>query len=265
MELQELLSRARLLFSGSPKRLEVFITVNGKRSTKEIAKDARRPLASILHDLERMEAMELIRPKLRSEGVPIRHNGSIVFEKVPVIAYLPSKYFTDYSLGQSKSYHPPVSTRSRRGISTQTNRLPTENEILEICRSGEDQIYEFKAQGTDVQKLTKEIAAFSNTKAGGVILYGVADDGTIHGTDVSRQKLDQALQNSVRNSILPSLIISLQSREAVGYQILMIGIPPWNRKSVYQLDGRVYVRKGTNVFIAKPEEVRQLHEGRYVI
>ena len=138
-------------------------------------------------------------------------------------------------------------------------------EILDICRSGEDQTFEFKSQGTDVQKITKEIAAFANTCSGGFIFYGVADDGTIHGTDVSRQKLDQPLQNSVRNSIAPSLVIRLQSVKVMGYEILVIGVPPWNRKDVNQVNGVIHVRKGTNVFSAKPEEVRSLHNGEYVI
>ena len=37
MELQELISRGRFVFSGAPKRLEVFRLINGKRNTKEIA------------------------------------------------------------------------------------------------------------------------------------------------------------------------------------------------------------------------------------
>jgi hypothetical protein len=264
MELQELLSRARLTFDGSPKRLQVFMLVNGRRSGKDIARKCRRSLSNVLRDLARFEAMELIRPKEDAENRPVKKEDSAVFEKSPLVAYLPASYFTDYVLGQSKTHHnPPPSKTSRMAPST--NPIPNEKEILEICRAGEDQTYEFKSQGTEVQKLTKEIAAFANTKAGGVILYGVTDDGTIQGTDISRQKLDQPLQNSVRNSILPSLIIALQSRRVAGYEILLIATPPWNRKNVYQLDGRVYIRKGTNVFIAKPEEVRDLHEGRYII
>jgi hypothetical protein len=33
----------------------------------------------------------------------------------------------------------------------------------------------------------------------------------------------------------------------------------------YQFDEKVFLRKGTNVFAAKPEELLKLHRGEYVI
>jgi len=42
-------------------------------------------------------------------------------------------------------------------------------------------------------------------------------------------------------------------------------VPPWNRSDVYQFEGRVLLRKGTNVFFAKPEESKKLHKGIYVV
>jgi len=139
--------------------------------------------------------------------------------------------------------------------------MPNETEILDICRDGEDQIHEFKAAGTDVQRLAKEITAFANTKLGGLILYGVENDGTITGTDKRRPELDQPLQNSVRNSILPSLVINIAEKDVLGHKIILIRIPAWNRKDVYQYEGRIYIRLGTNVFVAKPEQSRKLHSG----
>lgn len=135
---------------------------------------------------------------------------------------------------------------------------------MDMCKSGEDQILEFKAAGTDVRKITKEIGAMLHTRLGGIILYGVDDDGTIHGTDVTRQKLDQPLQNSIKNSIAPAAVVALKSVSVLGTEVLVVIVPPWNRKDVYQFDERVFLRKGTNVFTAKPEELRKLHRGEYV-
>ena len=192
-------------------------------------------------------------------------DNSPLYEKNPLIDFLSSKYFKEYAPSQGKLYVKKVETKGKHDRVPSQFSIPSETEILDICRNGEDQRYEFKSQGTDVQKLTKEISAFANTRSGGLILYGVADDGSIHGTDVPRQKLDQPLQNSIRNSIAPSIVIKLASVKVTGYEILVIGIPPWNRKNVYQINGVIYVRKGTNVFSAKPDEVRKLHEGAYVI
>src|SRR5258708_31272901 len=137
--------------------------------------------------------------------------------------------------------------------------VPTETEILDICKDGEDQIYEFKSAGTEARKITREIAAMLNTKQGGIVLYGVDDDGTIQGSDVTRQKLDQPLQNSVKNSISPAAVVGLKSIPVMGSDVLVVIVPPWNRKDVYQYDEKVLVRKGTNIFAARPEELRKLH------
>lgn len=266
MELQELVSRARLLFDGSPKRLQVFELVNGKRSTPEIARKTRRQLSNTINDIERMKALELIMPKKDDNGKPIIKDNAVLYHKNPLIEFLSPRYYVNYPDSQRRLYTQkyPTKVNARRSKVTQLP-IPTETEILDICRSGEDQTYEFKSQGTDVQKLTKEIAAFANTKSGGFIFYGVADDGSIHGSDVSKQKLDQPLQNSVRNSMAPSMIIRLHSVKVMGYEILVIGVPPWNRKDVFQINGVIYIRKGTNVFSAKPEEVRKLHNGECVV
>ena len=137
--------------------------------------------------------------------------------------------------------------------------------MLDICKTGEDQTLEFKAAGTDVRKITKEIAAMLHTRLGGIILYGVDDDGTIQGSDMTRQKFDQPLQNSIKNSIAPAAVVALKSVSVLGSELLVVIVPPWNRRDVYQFAERVYLRKGTNVFAAKPEELRKLHRGEYVI
>ena len=186
MELQELISRARLLFDGFPKRLEVFELVNGKRSNKELAVKTGKTFANTLTDLSKMKALELIITKKDVEGKVVLKDNSPLYEKNPLIDFLSSKYFKEYAPSQGKLYVKKVETKGKHDRVPSQFSIPSETEILDICRNGEDQRYEFKSQGTDVQKLTKEISAFANTRSGGLILYGVADDGSIHGTDVPR-------------------------------------------------------------------------------
>jgi len=261
LEIQELVSRARILFSDAPKRLEVFKLVNGKRSAKEISRKSGKPLVPTLHDLRKMKDLELISPRIDKNGKVLKKDKSIVYEKVPLIRHISISYFTDATKiakeeAKSRELSGKMKTQATRSL-----HMPNETEILDICRDGEDQIHEFKAAGIDVQRLTKEIAAFANTKLGGLILYGVENDGTITGTDRRRQELDQPLQNSVRNSILPSLVIDIAEKDVLGHKIILIRIPAWNRKDVYQYEGRVHIRLGTNVFVAKPEQSRKLHSG----
>ena len=59
--------------------------------------------------------------------------------------------------------------------------------------------------------------------------------------------------------------MTLKSVSAIGNEVLVIIVPPWNRRDVYQFDEKVLIRKGTNVFAAKPEESKKLHKGEYVI
>lgn len=264
MELQELISRGRILFAGAPKRLEVFKLVNGRRNAKEIAKKVGKPLVPTLNDLQKMKNMGLLRIRQDGEGKPIKKDNSIVYEKIPLLQHISISYFSDST--KIQKYRKDVSlSKSYRNKQIQSVVIPSENEILDICKKGEDQLYEFKSAGTDVRKLVKEICAFANTKLGGLIFYGVEDDGTIAGTDKKKQALDQPLQNCIKDNISPSLVVDISQKDVLGHTILVIRVPSWNRKDVYHYDGRVYIRKGTNVFIAKPEESKKLHTGEYVV
>ena len=104
-----------------------------------------------------------------------------------------------------------------------------------------------------------------HTRQGGFIFDGVDDDGTVQGADVSRQRLDQALQNSVKNTISPAATVKLYTVKTLGHEVVVIGVAPWNRKDVYQFKEKILIRKGTNVFAAKPEEIRKLHRGEYLV
>jgi hypothetical protein len=249
-----------MLFHGSPKRRTTFELVNGKRSAKEISRASGRLINATLNELQQMKDLELVQ-LVKEKGKPVKKDGSIVYEKVPLIKHIPSSYFDRPEKLPAKPRAKSKSTKAR----TLVARIPTEREILDICKTGEDQLYEFKASGADMRALSKEICAFANTSGGGFLFYGVDDDGTIDNSDQARQRFDQSLQNSVRNTISPALSVRVIEKEVIGHKILMIAIPPWDRRHVYHYEGRVCIRKGTNAFYATPEESRSLHNGRVVV
>ncbi len=150
------MTRGRFLFSGAPMRLEVFKLVNGSNSTKDIARNTRRPLESVLNDLQKLVDMELIREAKDSSGKSLRKDGATVFEKEPLARHIPISYFGAVA-DTTKLMVKTVNSKTR---SQQTLRVhvPTETEILDICKNGEGQLYEFKAPGVDTDKLTKEVA-----------------------------------------------------------------------------------------------------------
>jgi len=266
MELQELIARGRFIFSGAPKRFEVFKLVNGKRSTKNITIKLGRGLTATLKDIKKMKDMELITPKIDKNGKIIKKEGCTVYAKVPLIRHVPLSYFLDATTGSRKVVKIHVSKKVKK-TTLAPMTIPSENQILDICKHGEDQLYEFKAPGVKISKVAKEIAAFLHNKNGGLIFYGVDDDGYIMGSDMRRQKFDQAIQNSIRNTIYPQPNVEVEERNVLGHKIIIIAIPPWNRKNIYQYtkERRVYIRKGTNNFVATPEELKKLGRGEYVI
>lgn len=263
MEIQELITRGRLIFSGAPKRLDVFRLINGRRSSKEIARKTGRVLSSTLNDIQKIRDMGLIQVKIDSEGQPIKKDGGILYEKLPVLRHLPLSYFQ--GINKIKKPSQSVGKNMHRNYLNPI-AIPSENQILDICKHGETQLYEFKDSRVKIEKITKEIAAFLHTKYGGILFYGVEDDGSIIGSPCTRQSFDQSLQNSIRNTITPQPTIKIIEKKVLGHIILLIVIHPWNRKTLYQYtkDNRYYIRRGTNVFVITPDEFSKLAKGETI-
>ncbi|MGD8456021.1 MAG: ATP-binding protein [Anaerolineales bacterium] len=266
VDLQELITRGRFIFAKAPAKLEVFKLVNGKRNSLEIAHELSRHPNNVRRDLVSILNMGLIQPVIVN-GEPLTKDRSFVYEQVPLVREVPSSYFKEPSSFPKPRQVVEIKPGSGKSSKSRPAKLPapSENEILDIANAGEDQLYEYKAQGTALKTISREICAMLNTSTGGIVLYGIDDDGTIEGSDVTRQVFDQSLQNSVRNMISPAASVELHSVNVMGSYILVIIVPPWNKKDVYQFGGKILIRRGTNVFSASPEEIKQLHKGDYVI
>jgi len=264
MDLQELISRARFIFSGAPKRFEAFKLVNGKNSTKDIANKTGRSLSSVLQDLQKLKDLELIQEK-RNDNAIIKKDGASIFIKNPLVKHISNSYFSDIS--DVKKFVKEKITKEGKIKSISPLHIPNEGEILDICKRGEDQHYEFKMPGIKMEDLSEEIAAFLHTKSGGFIFYGIDDSGTILGSDCIRQEFDQRIQNSIRNTITPHPNIEIHDKDVMGTKIILIMVPPWDKKSIYQFTKkqRYLIRKGTNKFALSPDELRKISKGEYVI
>lgn len=251
--------------STAPKRVEVFNLINGKKSTKEIATKTGRSLSSVIQDIEKLRDVELVREKTNNGDAVIKKHGATVYEKVPLIKHVPQSYFEPIA-DTSRLVKEKISkTATKRNFSK--TRIPSEKEILEICKNHEDQLYEFKAPGVAADKITREIAGFLHTKNGGVIFYGIDDSGTVIGSDIRRHDLDQRVQNSIRNTLSPQPNVQVVERNVMGSSVLLVVVPSWDRKTIYQYtkDGNYYIRKGANIFALRPEELSKLHKGQYVV
>ncbi len=267
MDLQELITRGRFLFSRAQDRLAVFELVNGRRSAADIAGIVKRHVNNVQRDLKLLRDAELIRMRMGKDNQPVKANDFLVYEKNPLARTVPITLFRSVG-GEKRMDHiarVPTARAKKKSEAARPLPMPTPEEMLDICEQGEGQVHEFKGPGAEVRKITREIAAMLNTRQGGIVFYGVSDDGKIQGTDMRRQKFDQPLQNSVKNSIDPAATITIDSLVVLGNEILVVVVPPWNRSDVYQFEEKVLLRKGTNVFAAKPEELRKLFRGEPVI
>lgn len=248
----------------APSRLRVFQAVDGRTTALEIATAIGRHVNNVRRDLTLLRDAGLIQPKLiPGSADSVIRDGYPIYEQVPLARTVSTKYFQPTA---KRPEQVELSSREpRRRAKSVELAPPTENELLEIVRHGEDQLYEFKGPGTEAGKIVREVGAMLNTSKGGMILYGVDDDGTIVGTDTPRQDFDQPLQNSVKNTIAPAAVVRLHSVLAMGSEVLVVIVPPWNRTDVYQHADKILIRKGTNVFAARPEEVKCLHRGEAVV
>ncbi|MFQ5909407.1 MAG: RNA-binding domain-containing protein [Thermoplasmata archaeon] len=262
--LQELIARGRFTFSGAPRRFEVFKLVNGRRTAKEIAKRVGRSQSSISNDIAMLRDFGLVIEKTDSQGNPVKKAGSQLYEKTPLAKRIPKSYFR--GTADTRPLAKQRASAKRKGGKISSIRVPDEQEILDICRDLETQLYEFKGPGTQSAKIAREVAALLHSKRGGIILYGVDEDGTIIGADLSVQDFDQRVQNSVRNTINPSPTIQVVKRTVLGSDIILVVVPPWDRKTLYQYRDQLYlIRKGTNVFALKPGEIKKLNRGKYIV
>lgn len=236
MDLQEFITHVRFIFSKAPERLRIFELVNGRRNTSDIARMCGRHANSVWRDLQLLSNGALSQPRVAKGGGPLKVDGFPVYEKVALARTVPTRYFRGPS--NLLAVHSKVPRAAPSGRKSAKARRPTplplrnENELLDLCRQVEDQTCEFKGQGTDAARIACDIAGMLNTRQGGLILYGVDDNGTIQGSDKSRQKLDQEVQNSVRNTIAPATAVRLHTVNALGHDVVVIVVPPWNRKVV---------------------------------
>ena len=119
-----------------------------------------------------------------------------------------------------------------------------------LRRFGEDSKWEFKQfvfngntsvspKGDDI---ADELCAFANA-SGGVLLYGVSDDGKIQGMSRERMKaVDQLLVNLSTDAITPPLRINIEHRELDNKAFVLVEVPRGD--TVHERDGRSFIRVG---------------------
>ena len=120
----------------------------------------------------------------------------------------------------------------------------TIEEIRLRIAQGEDSRTQFKRGPIGVAKLATELAAFSNAE-GGVILFGVDDDGTVVGLDKTAKKaLDVELSNAANDNVRPSVYPRTEFHTISGKQILVVSVPEGVSKPYADKMGNFWTKSG---------------------
>ncbi len=137
-------------------------------------------------------------------------------------------------------------------------------ELKTLISEGENFKIEFKRQFSSVEKIAKELIAFANTK-GGMILFGVDDDGTIYGVPSEKSEID-LIREAARDHCEPPIdpivqVIELNRKDVVVAIVEESRTKPHrlqDYRAVLSRDAKVYIRINDKSVIASREVVRIL-------
>jgi len=139
----------------------------------------------------------------------------------------------------------------------------TKAELLELIRNGESSGVELKRDDLDNRALAKELVAFANL-AGGKVLLGVDDDGSIVG--LTRAALEEWVMTACRDKIRPELIPYFELVRDVepGKDVAVVHVQRgWGVHHVWHNQHRTYyIRVGSQSREAGPEELERLFQQR---
>ncbi len=137
------------------------------------------------------------------------------------------------------------------------------NRIKALIDQGENQFIEFKENKVHPDSIAKEMAAFTNTQ-GGTILIGITDQAEICGVDDSKN-WEEWVTNISRHNIIPAIQATCLIVEIDGKKIVVIEIPKGSDKP-YQTNKNLYhIRIGSTSRVASQAELMRMfqHAGMF--
>jgi hypothetical protein len=134
--------------------------------------------------------------------------------------------------------------------------------LSEMVVMGERPEYDFKIHLPQrIESITKEVCALANLQGGGVLLFGIKDNGEIKGIQADELDISQLrITNSVRNLCepIPSFeFYSFEIPDDPERMILVCQVEEQKRKPCL-VHSRAYVRSGPSAQPADAEEIRRM-------
>ncbi|MEO0472185.1 MAG: ATP-binding protein, partial [Bacteroidota bacterium] len=133
--------------------------------------------------------------------------------------------------------------------------------LSEVLIEGEAQAYDFKEELPNNGKTAQEVCGFANQEDGGMLLIGIADDGSIPGIDPGEwDSIQTRLASIISSSVSPAPVFAIHRFEVPEDSeriIVILEISESSHKPCMTRD-RVYVRKSASVRPATTEDIRRM-------
>src|SRR5579863_3036149 len=128
-------------------------------------------------------------------------------------------------------------------------------DLKKIVKSGESDIIEFKASTGQLSRAAETLCAFLN-KNGGMLLFGIKDDGEIVGekvTDNTKRDIANQLNRIEPHPDIDTLFVPVSKDKEI---IILIAKP--GTSGPYVCGGRPYVRVQSTTKVMPQEEYKRL-------
>ena len=217
------------------------------------------PLALEVYDIE----MGLVLVPMRDLKMQMPRGVSDFEATARVLAEMPSALikYPFLILGFSEQETAIESTE----LTSDLDRLLLERvgyTLSEMLVLGEKPAYDFKERMPErTESITKEICAMANLPGGGVLLFGISDDGDIVGMPADDlDKIKLRITNSARNlcdPIPPFAFTSVPIPDESDLVILVCQVDELKRKPCL-VHHRAYIRSGPSAQPADAGEIRKM-------
>ncbi len=131
-------------------------------------------------------------------------------------------------------------------------------ELIERISNGEDSFTQFKREAISSKDLAKEFVAFLNAQ-GGIVIFGVADDGEIRGLSVDEiETLGQLIGNVAEQNVKPPFHPITENISIGDKKLVLVHIPQGISKPYATSSGDYYIKSSADKKKISQEELRRL-------
>lgn len=136
-----------------------------------------------------------------------------------------------------------------------------EADLLQILARGEDSCHQFKRDETNADSIAAELAAFANS-GGGLLLLGVADDGSVTGLDAANvRRLNQLISNAASQNVRPPIHPTTENVQTAHGVVIAVTVPDGLSKPYLDNQGRIWIKSGADKrHVTAREEIQRLFQ-----